>query len=949
MSETLLASLGSDIQQSDPSPASTSSGSSSSLFQRKIEFHPARKPFKGFSNGGAAADFRLETLNPGGGSDQRRSGSGQLGSQGKRGDGSEFLENGLDPELSFGITVRKIGAGLQNLGNTCFLNSVLQCLTYTEPLAAYLQSSKHQNSCHIAGFCVLCAIQKHVSCALQSTGRILAPNDFVRNLQCISRNFRKARQEDAHEYMVNLLESMHKCCLPSGVPSESPGAYEKSLVHKIFGGRLRSQVKCLQCSYCSNKFDPFLDLSLEIVQADSLHKALVNFTAAEQLDGGERQYQCQQCKQKVRALKQLTVHKAPYVLAIHLKRFHSHDPGQKIKKKVHFGPTIDLKPFVSGSYEGDLKYTLYGVLVHDGWNTHYGHYTCFVRTSNGFWYYLNDNQVSPASERRVLEQQAYMLFYVRDRRNIVPRKPPTDVAQKENLKANANGNRTSSTFNHVLKEAVQNGPVEKRLSSATPAAVTRKDASNVVPSTVPIMKEVSLQKDNCLIKTECMVLKKDSVSENFSKVPLSNNPPEGLPVSKPKSIEALSQPAPSCNGDVPNFENTPKGKINDYNEKGKSMKDSSVSVATSPNFNDVQSSSTAKNVTDETSQKINLVSNIVPSEDLNDKTLKEMDPVGRTPNGSAVGTSLVEAAGGRVQKVELDESVKLSSLSSETYGLHTEAHNCKLHKKLKKKHLKCKVTSMQLHSHFLFRASLSLQKKKKHKRNKRRTLNTKNLSREHLLDRDCISADLGPSTSESVGTSSLHLSHPLRKGTKTTSEKRANDVAAKGYINSNGDYLMDVKIDGEFRQRIDASGTVLATDKQLDKSSGSSSTLAANQWEAVRSDDLKDSKREVMQNGLMSMLTRGLEETVVSHWDGIELPPCPIATSNDVESTSIGYVLDEWDEEYDRGKRKKVRQSQHSFGGINPFQAIATKKTQFKKAKVDRSSAGNQPFRIRRN
>lgn len=236
--------------------------------------------------------------------------------------------------------------------------------------------------------------------------------------------------------------------------------------------------------------------------------------------------------------------------------------------------------------------------------------------------------------------------------------------------------------------------------------------------------------------------------------------------------------------------------------------------------------------------------------------------VGHTPNGSAVGTSLVEAAGGRVQKVELDESVKLSSLSIETNGLHTEAHNCKLHKKLKKKHLKCKVASMQLHSHFLFRASLSLQKKKKHKRNKRRTLNTKNLSREYLLDRDCISADLGPSTSESVGTSSLHLSHPLRKGTKTTSEKRANDVAAKGYINSNGDCSMDVKIDGEFRHRIDKSGTMLATDKQLDKNSGSSSTFVANQWEAVRSDDLKDSKREVMQNGLMSMLTRGLEETV---------------------------------------------------------------------------------------
>ena len=42
--------------------------------------------------------------------------------------------------------------------------------------------------------------------------------------------------------MVHLLEAMHKCCLPSGVPSESPSAYEKSLVHKIFGGLFRSQV-----------------------------------------------------------------------------------------------------------------------------------------------------------------------------------------------------------------------------------------------------------------------------------------------------------------------------------------------------------------------------------------------------------------------------------------------------------------------------------------------------------------------------------------------------------------------------------------------------------------------------------------------------------------------------------------------------------------------------------
>ncbi|KAI3803082.1 hypothetical protein L1987_31230 [Smallanthus sonchifolius] len=367
---------------------------------RRVEFHIAKKPF---TNGGDDGSFRLETLNSAATSSKNTHGSQQsVGSEivgggysGKKRDASE-----LDQELSLGITFRRIGAGLENLGNTCFLNSVLQCLTYTEPLAAYLQSGKHQVSCRKSGFCALCAIQKHVSRALQLSGRSLAPKDLVSNLRCISRSFRNSRQEDAHEYMVNLLESMHKCCLPNGEPSESQSAYDKSLVHKIFGCRLRSQVKCMQCNYCSNKFDPFLDLSLEILKADTLYKAFANFTAKEQLDGGAKQYQCQQCKQKVRALKQLTVYKAPNVLTVHLKRFGCHMSGQKIDKKVHFGPTLDLKPFVTGPYEGDLKYTVFQV-----------------------------------SEKKVFEQKAYMLFYFKDKKNF-PSKKATYVRQKEKIVMN---------------------------------------------------------------------------------------------------------------------------------------------------------------------------------------------------------------------------------------------------------------------------------------------------------------------------------------------------------------------------------------------------------------------------------------------------------------------------------------------------------------------------------
>jgi hypothetical protein len=67
--------------------------------------------------------------------------------------------------------------------------------------------------------------------------------------------------------------------------------------------------------------------------------------------------------------------------------------------------------------DGDANYLLYAVLVHAGWSTHSGHYYCFVRTAGDTWHGLDDSRVKPVSERNVLDQKAYILFYIRDSPN----------------------------------------------------------------------------------------------------------------------------------------------------------------------------------------------------------------------------------------------------------------------------------------------------------------------------------------------------------------------------------------------------------------------------------------------------------------------------------------------------------------------------------------------------
>lgn len=207
---------------------------------------------------------------------------------------------------------------------------------------------------------------------------------------------------------------MHDRSIAGIHPKPSREIEYTSFIYQIFGGKIRSQLKCTQCDYESNTYDPFLDLSLEITRAHSVQKALQRFTAGEVLDG-QNSYKCPKQNKLVRAVKRMTIEDIPNILIIQLKRFEFSRSGRKISKHVDFDQTLDLSPFMSHiQKKGSAMYELYGVLVHQGYSMHSGHYYCFLKgMGGGEWHKFDDTRVHATSARNAMGQSPYILFYTR--------------------------------------------------------------------------------------------------------------------------------------------------------------------------------------------------------------------------------------------------------------------------------------------------------------------------------------------------------------------------------------------------------------------------------------------------------------------------------------------------------------------------------------------------------
>lgn len=222
-------------------------------------------------------------------------------------------------------------------------------------------------------------------------------------------------------------------------------------------------------------------------------------------------------------------------------------------------------------------------------------------------------------------------------------------------------------------------------------------------------------------------------------------------------------------------------------------------------------------------------------------------------NQSTVG-NLSSGDASNCNKMMPDELNKISSSTTMEGSLLSKTLDSKHGRKLKRKNLKYHLGSLHLSSNILFKASLSLCKKKKHRRRKRQSAGSKSLPEETLFSRDEMS---GPSTSEkSKSIYSVSTCKSRKKAKHGSRESNGNSTRNEDH---KVEWPTDI-VDKEGRKRSTESSSVHANGNKLNCSSDS--TIVANHNDSIEANCPKDGNRSANRDGLCHVRTNGFQNTV---------------------------------------------------------------------------------------
>ncbi|KAG6954852.1 hypothetical protein JG688_00012159 [Phytophthora aleatoria] len=293
--------------------------------------------------------------------------------------------------------------GLKNQGATCYLNSLLQTLFHLRAFrqVVYATPTAQEDT----NDSVSLALQR-VFYRLQRKYKAVSTKELTRSFGWSAiDSFMQHDVQELYRILCDRLEEKMK------------NTRVDSAIQKLFEGKVRSFVQCVNVEFQSFRDERFYDLQLDVKGCKNLMQSFRKYVEVEMLDG-DNQYEAEgHGKQDAKkGIKFLTF---PPVLNIQLKRFEydaMRDGMVKVHDRFEFPKTLVLDEFIS---DDKLKaeessnpspryiYHLHSVLVHSG-DVHGGHYYVFIRPGKHIatstdWFRFDDDQITRVDEQVAIE------------------------------------------------------------------------------------------------------------------------------------------------------------------------------------------------------------------------------------------------------------------------------------------------------------------------------------------------------------------------------------------------------------------------------------------------------------------------------------------------------------------------------------------------------------------
>ncbi|KAK6000101.1 hypothetical protein QM012_004089 [Aureobasidium pullulans] len=291
-------------------------------------------------------------------------------------------------------------AGLANLSQTCYFNSLLQQLFMNIQFRKFIFDTSVVDQKKQT---VLVELKLAFASMQDSHDIFYQPDELIKAL-----NIDHTQQDDAHIFFMTLIGQLEE-----SMPDEAA----KNTLKAFFRGVNKSQT-IGSCKHVSESTDEYFNLSLVVKDKASLEESLEEYTKGATLEGSDK-FTCTTCGSgegvPVDAVQRTAFEHIPDNLVLGLRRFRyeTFDGGQKVNDRFDFPEFIDMSKYklnrlagIEGSNKPDI-FQLVGVVVHQGILT-FGHYWSYAAERGRSdaeplrWYLLEDKNVRLSSIEEVL-------------------------------------------------------------------------------------------------------------------------------------------------------------------------------------------------------------------------------------------------------------------------------------------------------------------------------------------------------------------------------------------------------------------------------------------------------------------------------------------------------------------------------------------------------------------